>query len=308
MEKRSLVSIIIPTYNRAHLIGETLDSILAQTYQNWECIVVDDGSIDTTTKILEEYINKDNRFKYFKRPENRSKGGNAARNYGFEMSKGDFIQWFDSDDLMSPRKIDMKVDALKMNQMDYVISKTKYFNKKIRPFPYNFTSKQMNFNNYAMGEVSWFTPDLMIKRAKLNGMVYNEELKAGQEYNFICKLLTQNLNGYKIDEFLTYRRWHNDSIGNRRKKDKAHYWETKFNSHWQTYLDIKAITSKNAFEVYSLRKCVLAYCQPSSRFKLPNYFFKSLREHFGAKAYYIYLAKILGRWFNRPYYFYNKIK
>ncbi len=57
-----LVSIIIPTYNRAHLIHETLDSVLAQTYTNWECIVVDDGSSDNTEEVLESYINKDFRF------------------------------------------------------------------------------------------------------------------------------------------------------------------------------------------------------------------------------------------------------
>ena len=55
-----LVSIIIPTYNRAHLISETLDSILAQTYINWECIIVDDGSTDATGKVINEYIKRDN--------------------------------------------------------------------------------------------------------------------------------------------------------------------------------------------------------------------------------------------------------
>ena len=59
-----LVSIIIPAYNRAHLIGETLDSVLAQTYINWECIVIDDGSNDNTSELLAEYCKKDNRFQY----------------------------------------------------------------------------------------------------------------------------------------------------------------------------------------------------------------------------------------------------
>ena len=95
-----LVSIIIPTFNRAHLIGETLDSVLAQTYQNWECLVVDDGSNDSTPRILEKYSQLDERFRYLERPDYLPKGGNAARNYGFEHSKGDYVQWFDDDDIM----------------------------------------------------------------------------------------------------------------------------------------------------------------------------------------------------------------
>lgn len=80
-----LVSIIIPTYNRAHLIGETLDSVMAQTYTNWECIVVDDGSTDNTAELLVVYCNKDNRFQYHHRPKDRPKGANAYRNYGIDV-------------------------------------------------------------------------------------------------------------------------------------------------------------------------------------------------------------------------------
>ena len=84
-----LVSVIIPTYNRSHLIGETLDSIMLQTYDNWECIIVDDGSIDYTTELLEFYIKRDDRFKFFKRTKDYLSGGNGARNYGLNLAKGD---------------------------------------------------------------------------------------------------------------------------------------------------------------------------------------------------------------------------
>lgn len=99
---QSLVSIIIPTYNRTHLIGETLDSVISQTYKNWECIVVDDGSTDNTEELLEFYCEKDSRIKFLKRPKGRIKGANSCRNYGFEISTGDYINWFDSDDVMLP--------------------------------------------------------------------------------------------------------------------------------------------------------------------------------------------------------------
>jgi len=107
-----LVSIIIPTYNRAHLIGETLDSVLAQTYTHWECIVVDDGSSDSTSEILETYCKQDSRFQYHHRPIDKPKGANACRNYGFELSKGEYINWLDSDDLVSHNKIEEQLKIL----------------------------------------------------------------------------------------------------------------------------------------------------------------------------------------------------
>ncbi|MBI6118550.1 glycosyltransferase family 2 protein [Salegentibacter maritimus] len=110
---KPLVSIIIPTYNRVHLIGETLESVLSQTYQNWECMVVDDGSTDYTDELMEFYCNKDNRIKYHHRPANRPKGANACRNYGFELSKGEFIQFLDSDDLISKEKLYGQLEIFK---------------------------------------------------------------------------------------------------------------------------------------------------------------------------------------------------
>ena len=91
------ISIIIPTYNRAELLKGTLDSVMKQTYEQWECIIVDDGSSDNTKQVVENYINKDSRFKYYERPPSLNKGANACRNYGFKQSKGSFVKWFDSE-------------------------------------------------------------------------------------------------------------------------------------------------------------------------------------------------------------------
>lgn len=116
-----LVSIIIPTYNRAHIIGDTLNSVLAQTYSNWECIVVDDGSTDNTEAILASFIEKDGRFQYLHRPDHRLKAASTCRNIGFENSKGSYIQYLDSDDLISENKLQEQV-AILNNTSDYSIA------------------------------------------------------------------------------------------------------------------------------------------------------------------------------------------
>jgi len=102
-----LVSVIIPTYNRAALLCEAVDSVLQQTYRNIEVIVVDDGSTDDTTAVMEKY---GDRVRYSRRP---NAGVNAARNLGFKQSKGEFIALLDSDDLWAPYKLELQVRLLR---------------------------------------------------------------------------------------------------------------------------------------------------------------------------------------------------
>ncbi len=103
------VSVIVPTFNRAELLLETLESVRNQSFQDWECIIVDDGSIDNTKEIVSNIIAKDSRFQFYNKPEKYSKGASFSRNYGFELSKGKYIQWLDDDDLISENKLELQV-------------------------------------------------------------------------------------------------------------------------------------------------------------------------------------------------------
>lgn len=105
-------SIIVPTYNRAHLIGKTLDSILSQTHRSFELIVVDDGSTDNT----EEYILKNypNQVRYYKK-QNAERA--AARNFGTQSAQGKYVLWFDSDDLMYPNYLEV-ADRIIVNKSE----------------------------------------------------------------------------------------------------------------------------------------------------------------------------------------------
>jgi len=92
-------SVIIPVYNRAHLLTETINSVLAQNYSHFEVIIVDDGSKDNIKKIIEKFFSHEERIKYFYK-ENEERG--AARNFGLKKASGDFAVFFDSDDWMLP--------------------------------------------------------------------------------------------------------------------------------------------------------------------------------------------------------------
>ena len=103
--KNPTVSVIIPTYNRAHLIGRAIRSVLNQTYQDFELIVVDDGSTDNTEEVVKGF--NDGRIRYIRHDENR--GGAAARNTGIKASQGEYIAFLDSDDEWLPHKIEKQL-------------------------------------------------------------------------------------------------------------------------------------------------------------------------------------------------------
>jgi glycosyltransferase involved in cell wall biosynthesis len=123
MKKDKLISVIMPVYNRGDVISETLNSLIAQTYKAWECIVVDDGSPDNTLQVLEKFSQKDFRIRYYSRPINRKEGASACRNYGLEKSKGELIQFLDSDDLMAKNKLE---EQLKICRGDYTLVTCKW--------------------------------------------------------------------------------------------------------------------------------------------------------------------------------------
>lgn len=101
-----LVSIIIATYNKGYCILETLQSVLSQTYQNWECIIVDDGSTDDTKTVVNKFIQNHHNFTY---SVVTNAGVSAARNLGFSKAKGAYIQFLDGDDVLAPQKIEHQI-------------------------------------------------------------------------------------------------------------------------------------------------------------------------------------------------------
>jgi glycosyltransferase involved in cell wall biosynthesis len=110
----TLVSIIVPCYNYGYFLPETLDSILAQSYTKWECIIVDDGSTDNTKDVATTYLITDQRFRYIYQ---NNRGLSAARNTGIKLSKGSYIQFLDADDLLQEKKLESQICFLEQHFM-----------------------------------------------------------------------------------------------------------------------------------------------------------------------------------------------
>ena len=123
-----IISIIIPVFNRDTLLAMTIESIIEQTFTNWECILVDDQSTDDSFLVMKEFQAKDNRIQAYKRPLELKKGANACRNFGFTKSSGAYIKWFDSDDIMLPNHLETAFQTLVDNSLDFVVTDTLNFN------------------------------------------------------------------------------------------------------------------------------------------------------------------------------------
>src|SRR5436305_1747451 len=105
----AIVSVIVPTFNRAYCIRRTIDSVLNQTYPNWELVIVDDGSTDNTAQLIATDYAHDTRIKYFHQ---QNQGVTAARNKGISLAQGDYVAFLDSDDTWKPWKLQLQLACM----------------------------------------------------------------------------------------------------------------------------------------------------------------------------------------------------
>jgi glycosyltransferase involved in cell wall biosynthesis len=195
-----LIAVIVPCYNQAQFLNEALDSILAQTHTGWECIIVNDGSTDDTELISNQYLAKDERFKYVFR---QNGGLSAARNTGIGMASGEYILPLDADDIIGPQYMELALKAFSLNQtLALVYAKAKKFGLENTDWDlpaYSYPNLLLNNCIYCSA---------FFKRAaweKHDG--YNTELKSGwEDWAFWVKILSADDEVYQIPQTLFYYR------------------------------------------------------------------------------------------------------
>lgn len=121
----SLVTVIIPCFNYGWILSETLNSLLQQTHQQWEALIIDDGSTDNTKEVATKYVSSDHRFRYIYQ---KNAGLSEARNTGLRQAQGAYIQLLDADDLLASRKLETQVAYLEKHiDVDLVYGEVRYF-------------------------------------------------------------------------------------------------------------------------------------------------------------------------------------
>ena len=219
------ITILLATCNRANLIQETLHSILAQTYENWECIIVDDFSIDKTKEIIASYIEKDSRFLYFLKTSQYEKGLSGTRNQGLDLAmkrKAKFIQFFDDDDIMHPRKLELKIKPFcddhsldlticcyrKFHEMETI----EYDLEKADDQSCNIQTNDL-LKSFFLNQINLNSPGPLWRAAVLERYRFNEKLFYAEEREYYLRiLLNEKLKFKVVDEILFWYRKHTSAI------------------------------------------------------------------------------------------------
>ncbi|HET9745827.1 MAG TPA: glycosyltransferase family 2 protein [Chitinophagaceae bacterium] len=217
MKASPKVSIVMPTYNRAGLIMESIHSVVRQTYSNWELIIADDGSTDNTADLVAG-IN-DDRIRFFR--ERRTGVVGKIKNAAIEKTSGDLIAFIDSDDLWDETKLEKQVAALQQYP-DAGFSLTGGYNFQTPGNPLGYFYKQLEgirYDNilipFFKSEVAVIMPSLVLKRVCLQTTRMFDESKSFADVEFVLAL-AKNFNAVILYEPLVFRRIHdaNDSDSN----------------------------------------------------------------------------------------------
>ena len=243
-----LVSIITPSYNSEQFISQTIDSVLSQTYEDWEMIIVDDGSSDTTVEIIRECIAKDNRIKLIRLDKNS--GPAIARNRAIKEAKGRYIAFLDSDDFWHKDKLMRQLDF--MQEKNAVLSFTGYYivdedssaSLGLMNVPLSVDYSTLLKQNI-MGCLT-----VMYDSEKL-GKVYMPDISKRQDFALWLKILKKTSFAYGLDEPLAYYRVRTSSVSSNkiiastynwklyREVEKLPLYKAIYYFGWYTYNSIK---------------------------------------------------------------------
>jgi len=168
-----LISIIIPNFNKDAFIEQTLTSVSVQTYSEWEAIIIDDGSTDSSISIINEFVKEDRRFKVHKR-DSEVKGASSCRNIGLDIAKGDFVIFLDSDDILLPNCLKNRMAAFNGSlEMDFIVFPMGTFYEEVgdNPMVWRVSTKSV-LDKFLSHSLPWTIVSPIWKKSaieKLNG-------------------------------------------------------------------------------------------------------------------------------------------
>jgi glycosyltransferase involved in cell wall biosynthesis len=225
MTEREFVSIITPCYNSIKYIDQTIKSVLIQTYQNWEMIVVDDCSTDGSYEKVLEYAVKDSRIKAYRMEKN---GGAAlARNKAIEYSNGNYLAFLDSDDLWYPEKIEKQLKFMIENESDFCFTEYEHIDDKNVSLAIAKVIEKLTYKKMLL---HCFTGcSTVMYRQNVNNKIYGPILMTCNDYALFLKVLHYMHNAKGYSECLTKYRIRQGSLSRNKIKKVKSFFELMIN-------------------------------------------------------------------------------
>lgn len=216
-----LVSVIMPSWNTSNFIAESIQSVIDQTYENWELIIVDDCSTDNTDDVVAKFTDK--RIRYFKNEKNS--GAALSRNRALREARGEWIAFLDSDDLWNPDKLEHQINF--MNEHGYTLSYTEYekIDEGSKPLQI-YVSGPEKVNQHKMYNYDYIGQLTMMYSAEKFGLIQIKDIKKNNDYAIRLQLYKKpDTCAYLLKENLAQYRVRKVSISHDkfRRKFKSHY-------------------------------------------------------------------------------------
>ena len=230
------VSVIVPCYNQAQFLAETLDSVLAQTHENWECIIVNDGSTDNTETVAMDYCDRDKRFVYHKK---ENGGLSSARNAGLDMAQGDYVQFLDSDDILLPNKFEYQIRAMETDNLDVCVCHHSIFTtninetweNKFSQSVYDLTYQGFLYNwgeSFVIAIHSGLFRKSFLDKYKLR---FDENVRALEDWLFWISIVRNGGTFVEVQDKLSLYRVHTSSM----TQDKLHMQKNRLRAYLSLY-------------------------------------------------------------------------
>jgi len=210
----SLISIVLPVYNGEKFLRQSIDSIIAQTYENWELLILDDCSTDSTPDIVSEYVNEDNRIKYFRNDVNLKLPKNL--NKGFSLAQGDYLTWTSDDNKYRPTALEKMHSALVSNNVDFVFASCRIINEHDEEIEYIMmhpAPKDVIVGSNCVGACFMYTRKVYQEIGN-----YDADLVLVEDFDYWQRVLAK-FDAVTIEEILYDYRYHDGALTSTMKKD-----------------------------------------------------------------------------------------
>ncbi|MEH7444645.1 glycosyltransferase [Bacillus sp. JJ1122] len=211
-----MISVVLAVYNNESFVGEAIESILNQTFADFELIIINDGSTDSTDEVIQSFDDK--RIHYYKQ---ENKGVAAAKNAGMRLAKGDYITIHDSDDVSLPNRFERMMKGLESNDIGFVHCDMLLMTEKGKPFGYwqsNNIFPESMYTFFLNIGTPFNNPTIIFKKEAINGLLHDETVKVGSDTDLVLQI-ARECKSYHIPEPLYLYRRHQTNVTNNKDSE-----------------------------------------------------------------------------------------